>query len=84
MKKFLKWTGIIISIPFALLIIISILIYIPPIQNFAVRKAATIASEATGMDINVGKITLSFPLNLNIHRVSAIENGESFTWNRTG
>ena len=77
MKKFLKWTGIIISIPFALLIIISILIYIPPIQNFAVRKAATIASEATGMDINVGKITLSFPLNLNIHRVSAIENGDT-------
>lgn len=77
MKKFLKWTGIIISIPFALLIIISILIYIPPIQNFAVRKAATIASEATGMDINVGQITLSFPLNLNIHRVSAIENGDT-------
>lgn len=77
MKKFLKWTGIIISIPFALLIIISILIYIPPIQNFAVRKAATIASEATGMDINVGKITLSFPLNLNIHRVSAIEDGDT-------
>lgn len=77
MKKFLKWAGIIISIPFALLIILSILIYIPPIQNFAVRKAASMASEATGMDISVGKITLSFPLNLNIHNVSAVEHNDT-------
>lgn len=77
MKKFLKWAGIIISIPFALLIILSILIYIPPIQNFAVKKAASIASEATGMDISVGKITLSFPLNLNIHNVSAVEHNDT-------
>lgn len=77
MKKILKWCGIIISIPFALFIIISILIYIPPVQNFAVRKATEIASEATGMDISVGRITLSFPLNLNIHRVSAVENGDT-------
>ena len=77
MKKVLKWVGIIISIPFALLIIISILIYIPPVQNFVVRKATSIASEATGMDISVGKITLSFPINLNIHKVSAVENGDT-------
>lgn len=77
MKKFLKWCGIILCIPFALFIILSILIYIPPIQNFAVRKAASIASETTGMDISVGKLTLSFPLNLNIHSVSAIENGDT-------
>ncbi|WP_287677811.1 translocation/assembly module TamB domain-containing protein [Bacteroides sp.] len=77
MKKFLKWCGIIISIPFALFIIISILIYIPPIQNFAVRKAASIASDATGMDISVGRISLSFPLNLGIHNVTAIQKNDT-------
>lgn len=77
MKKFLKWCGIIISLPFALFIIISILIYIPPVQEFIVRKAASAASAAAGMDINVGRISLSFPLNLNIHRVSAVQEKDT-------
>lgn len=77
MKKILKWCGIIISIPFALFIIISILIYIPPVQDFIVKKAASMASTATGMDINVGRISLSFPLNLNIHNVSAVQEKDT-------
>ena len=77
MKKFLKWAGIIISVPFALFIIISILIYIPPVQNFVVKKTTTIASESTGMDIKVGRISLSFPLNLNIHRVTAVQENDT-------
>lgn len=77
MKKILKWCRIIISIPFALFIIISILIYIPPVQDFIVKKAASMASTATGMDINVGRISLSFPLNLNIHNVSAVQENDT-------
>lgn len=77
MKKILKWCGIIISIPFALFIIISILIYIPPVQEFIVRKAASMASTAAGMDISVGRISLSFPLNLNIHNVSAVQEKDT-------
>ena len=53
------------------------MIYIPPIQNFAVRKAASIASDATGMDISVGRISLSFPLNLGIHNVTAIQENDT-------
>lgn len=67
MKKFFKWTGIVIAIPFALFIILSILIYIPPVQNFIVGKATDIASEATGMDISIKRISLSFPFNLVVH-----------------
>ncbi len=77
MKKILKWCGIIISIPLTLFIIISILIYIPPVQEFIVRKAASMASAAAGMDISVGRISLSFPLNLNIHRVSAVQEKDT-------
>ena len=77
MKKILKWCGIIISIPLTLFIIISILIYIPPVQEFIVRKAASMASAAAGMDISVGRISLSFPLNLNIHRVSAVQENDT-------
>ena len=77
MKKILKWCGIIISIPFALFIIISILIYIHPVQDFIVKKAASMASTATGIDINVGRISLSFPLNLNKHNVSAVQEKDT-------
>lgn len=48
-----------------------ILIYLPPIQNFLVDKAAVYASEATGMNISVGRISLSFPLNLVVTNVDA-------------
>lgn len=77
MKKIFKWGGIIISIPFALFIIISILIYIPPVQDFIVKKAASTASDATGMDISVGRISLSFPLNLNVYNVSAVQENDT-------
>lgn len=62
------WT---IASPFILFIILCILIYLPPIQNFLVDKAAVYASEATGMNISVGRISLSFPLNLVVTDVDA-------------
>lgn len=68
MKKYIRWTGIAISVPFILFIILCILIYIPPIQNFMVRTATQYASEATGMDISIGRISLSFPLDLVVHQ----------------
>ena len=55
-----------------LVILISILLYIPPFQNFAVRLATEYASETTGMNIRIGQIRLSFPLNLTIRDVKVI------------
>lgn len=68
----MKWIGIICLIPVVLVISVSILLYIPPLQNFAVRVATQYASEATGMDIRVGQIRLSFPLNLTVRDVSVV------------
>lgn len=70
-KKQVRWTLWAIASPFILFIILCILIYLPPIQNFLVDKAAAYASEATGMRISVGRISLSFPLNLVITDVDA-------------
>lgn len=70
-KKQLRWTLWTIASPFILFIILCILIYLPPIQNFLVDKAAVYASEATGMNISVGRISLSFPLNLVVTDVDA-------------
>lgn len=70
-KKYVRWTLWAVASPFILFIILCILIYLPPIQNFLVDKAAVYASEATGMNITVGRISLSFPLNLVVNDVNA-------------
>lgn len=70
-KKYVRWTLWTIASPFILFVILCILIYLPPIQNFLVDKAAVYASEATGMNISVGRISLSFPLNLVVTDVDA-------------
>ena len=47
MRRWMKRIGIICLIPVVLVILISILLYIPPLQNFAVRLATEYASETT-------------------------------------
>lgn len=71
-KKYIRWTVWAIATPFILFIIVCILIYLPPIQNFLVDKAAVYASQATGMKISVGRISLSFPLNLVVTDIDAV------------
>lgn len=51
-------------------IVLCILIYIPAIQNFIVDKATSYASQATGMNIHIQRISLSFPLNLVVHETT--------------
>ena len=64
MKKALWWIlGILLS-PILLFVILTVLLYLPPVQNWAVDKVAAIASEKTGMLISVGHVRLAFPLDL--------------------
>lgn len=72
MRRWIKRIGIICLIPTVLVLLISILLYIPPFQHFAVRVATRYASQATDMQIGIGQIRLSFPLNLTIRDVKVI------------
>ena len=66
MKKAFWWIlGVLLS-PVLLFVVLTVLLYLPPVQNWAVDKVAAIASEKTGMDISVGHVQLSFPLDLQI------------------
>lgn len=42
------------------------LLYFPPIQRLAVEKIAAYAREQTGMDVSIGSVRLSFPLDLTL------------------
>ena len=68
-----RWWLWLIASPFLLFLLAIILLYLPPVQRFAVDKASTIASQATGLDIRVGRLDLRFPLDLLVTNLSAIE-----------
>lgn len=70
-KKYIRWILWIAASPFILFIILCVLIYLPPIQNYLVDKTAEIASEKTKMNISVGHVSLSFPLDLVMTDVKA-------------
>ena len=54
-----------------------VLLYIPPVQNFLRREVAIYASQATGMQIQVERIDLRFPLNLLVRGVEVIQQPDT-------
>lgn len=54
-----------------------LLIYVPPVQQWLVGQATTIASEATGLDISVERVSLSFPLDLSAEGVMAVQESDT-------
>lgn len=72
MRKWLKWIGIVFLIPIVLVLLLSVLLYVPPVQNFVVRQATKYASKATGMQIGIERIRLSFPLDLTVKGIEVL------------
>lgn len=72
MKRWLKWIGMICLIPITLVLLIAALLYVPPIQNKLVQVATKYAGEATGMQINIDRVRLSFPVNLAVCGIEVI------------
>ncbi|GAD06956.1 translocation/assembly module TamB domain-containing protein [Porphyromonas crevioricanis] len=75
------YRGILVGIllaPPALVLLLAVLLYLPPIQQWATEIIERKVSEATGMDISVGKLRLGFPLSLTVQEVQAIQsNGDT-------
>lgn len=56
-----------------IVILLPVMLYIPPVQDFAVKTATRIVAEKTGMKIGIDKLRLKFPLDLSLQGVSVIE-----------
>lgn len=72
-RKWIKWVSWILLTPILLFVVLMVLLYVPPVQNFLRKQATAYASQATGMQINVGRIDLRFPLNLLVRDVEVIQ-----------
>ena len=77
MKKVLKWLGIAVLVPILLIVILAVLLYLPPVQNWAVKKVVAIASEKTGLEISIERVSLEFPLDLGIEGFRALHKNDS-------
>lgn len=72
-----KWViGILLS-PFVLFLLLAVLLYLPPVQNFVVHRVAASLSESTGMNISVSRVRLSFPLDLSVKGVEVIDGRDT-------
>lgn len=65
-KKILKALIAIVLAPIVLFILLTVLLYIPPVQNWVAHGVADYATSQTGDSITVGHVSLSFPLDLEV------------------
>ncbi len=78
MRRLIKWTGIALLIPAAVISLLALLLYLPPVQNWAVKQFTSVASEKTGLDISVERVRLKFPLDLHVDNVKVLQPNDSF------
>ena len=61
LRNAIRWALIALAAPVFLIILLAVLLYLPPVQNWAADCVADYASEKTGMQISVGRVNLEFP-----------------------
>lgn len=92
MKKYGKYTLLgwswrtlmwVVLTPILLFLLLSIIIYLPPVQKWAVDKACESLSEEMGMEVTVEDICLKFPLDLSMGGMVAVQEGDTVLRART-
>lgn len=82
MRKLFYWLIGIAASPFILFLLLTLLLYCPPIQRWAVGIATQYASESTGKEISIGDVRLRFPLDLQLDNVSVIQRNDTLPQRR--
>ncbi len=76
-KKRAKWLLAALLSPLVLFLLLGVLIYIPPVQNYVVHRLCETMSDSTGLSFSIDRVRLSFPLDLSVRGVRADERGDS-------
>ena len=72
--RLLRWVGIAVVTPLLLCLVLAVLLYLPPVQDYAVRKVAAYVSEQTGMNVSLKRLGLTFPLDLDLQELCVTDN----------
>lgn len=76
-KKSLIAVAAVVATPIVILVLLAVLLYVPSVQNWAVRQVASYASESTGMTVRVDHVRLRFPLDLTVDGFLATQPNDS-------
>lgn len=76
--RILKAAAITVCTPIVILWLLIVLLYLPPLQRYAVDKVCHAAGEASGFDVSIGTFHLAFPLKLNIADFEVSRNDTIF------
>lgn len=60
--------------PFALIALISILLYVPPVQRFVVQRVASLLSRQLNMQLELEELHLTFPLDLQLEGLRIVKS----------
>lgn len=77
MRNVIKWTSVVLLTPIVLFIILALLFYLPPIQNWLVKQVTAYASEKTGLTISIDRVNLAFPLDLSVEGMKVLQPNDS-------
>lgn len=76
-KKWLKGIGIALLTPWVLLVVISILLYVPFIQDPIKDRLTSYASNVSGLHISIDRLRLSFPLDLAVDGIKIVSPSDT-------
>ena len=66
-----------VLLPLVLLAILSVLLYIPPVQKWAVDTASDVLSDEMQMEVSIEKVRLKCPLDLCLNGMLAVQEGDT-------
>lgn len=76
-NRILKYAILAIASPIILVLVLSIALYLPPIQNWAIGIVSDYLSEETGMHVSVDRVQLSFPLDLSVEGIKCVKEDDA-------
>lgn len=76
-RRIAKWLMWIVLTPILLLLLLIVLLYLPPVQRWAVDRASAWLSEEMQMEVTVEHVRLSFPLDLEMGGMLAVQEGDT-------
>ena len=77
MNRSMKWLIACVATPIILFLFFTILLYCPPVQNWALQRVTSYMSEKTGMSVSLERVNLSFPLDLQLDGLRIIRPNDS-------
>lgn len=70
-----RWAVRVLFYILTLIVLLAIAVYLPPVQHWLKGYLTTMLSEQSGMDVSIGRVQLSFPLDLRLDQMKALSRG---------